>query len=1393
MVALPLASPTLYVFEGRSRRFCEYELLSSAEQASFRAKSQSEVEAGNLLEDHLPPGFDTVTQESLESVIFLAVSSRHIKDVLDHLEGGVPVLDVRDTRCSVLKQPIAFVEFRRVGKQYVSFAHGDLSDQRMRFNRAVGAFVQQYLQPIAQEIDDTLIQKRFDSLLAVNPLHLPGFAAQISDAAIREKTTPEARRLVERPELNGLCRGLADHVFRHYHIGPDASAAKEASRSNSFLRASVENWHRQLTNSSSTGGARNLTQGTGDYQTATEHLNALPYVAIEPLDSSPGTMFVCCVTASDRWFFDDPRIPFDVKLPGIVVGFFDIPDRASIGAADFRELEDALRVRLASVSARVMTHKRGLLLETAAGEAANISRYWFGEGVAKLLESNAGDGGLEREDVIEFWTRFIRDLLCAEIPNIRFTEIYPFDRAYIIRRTGANPTFLDAEGNQTAADYAEIRVLEAALQSDAPEDRFEYLTSSQRGTRSLQTDFNITKKRINHTLTLTARRQGSRIQISSGSVSGALVEQDGFALGDASDARSAADYSLLSLLGAIGTPREEASDQAENRIRKLFTEEGLLYEYSNGVGLANESPLLDSLDSAYRKILAKEIARSQQETPKTTPAHAANGKRTDSKVVTFAFEPTLRLDNRREFRSGGQAQPYYIGSSEAVTVILVQDQDVEKSVQDTVAERDDLQLLISIILRQKIRDQRRDVNFLEPRAAVIESVMDGLIHRIASELPNAARSIVNEQWDGLRRAIHFDRTALTQVSPIGNGEALLGKILAPGAEDVAGEIRRRVDDITRREGSRKSIKIRHEWMSTPSLEARLPLQAVRECFDVILKNAVEAALAEGAPSVPELVVSAGARPADRRWLFDVMVENTTAPVPPEVWEALTADKPVRLGENTAKKRSTGVGVLAARHLLQNGLGRRADIYYERLSDNRIRARITLPASELQAAGAKLVPAAHPFDRHGTSAPCDILYLEDRQEIREEGERFIAQAQVGLRVTVAGCKSAAEAAIVNTLPRLLISDLSVPLNEESKHPNAKHGIAFIKSFMTRGRERGIRPSIWIVSNSTSAEIETKFAGANLRLEEFDYSLSEGVAGRTVIEHGTITILPVGKDFSAYPILTASLQQLAAERTKPQADSAAPSPAPLPDGGLVAVTINFDELPALPNRLAAADRDAIHVVDATGADPAAALLNWITSEGAPDFEDSGHEERYSFWRSTIHHNIVLRLATGCFNALPLRSKYWLIRNNVAASELPIPAFARRWASLLNEPNGPISRLRHDIRNCRVAAVPAKIFEDIEHLTIMLDSALLPDSDTGRQFDQLVEQPSKSLIEDFFRTGTAGLASDLDRVANIARKLDAHMIELEQHTDAGSRRDQIADLRRSLAVVMEFLGAPLLITNG
>src|SRR5262249_18574975 len=287
------------------------------------------------------------------------------------------------------------------------------------------------------------------------------------------------------------------------------------------------------------------------------------------LDSSPGTIFVCCVTSSDPWFFDDRRIPFDVKLPGIVVGFYDIADRSGLGAADFRELEDALRTRLASVSARVMSHKRGVLLETAAGEAANISRYWFGEGVSKLLESTAGGGGLEHEDVVEFWTRFIRDLLCAEIAGISFTEVYPFDRAYIIRRTGANPFPLAADGARTRIDRVEIRVLEAALQSDAPEDRFQYLTSAERGNRSIQADFNITKKRINHTFTLSADREASTIRISNASGSGTAAKEGNFNLTGVSDTMRATDCSLLSLLSAIDIEPEKASDQAENKVRKL--------------------------------------------------------------------------------------------------------------------------------------------------------------------------------------------------------------------------------------------------------------------------------------------------------------------------------------------------------------------------------------------------------------------------------------------------------------------------------------------------------------------------------------------------------------------------------------------------------------------------------------------------------------------------------------------------------------------------------------------------------------------------------------------------------------------------------------------------------
>ena len=54
----------------------------------------------------------------------------------------------------------------------------------------------------------------------------------------------------------------------------------------------------------------------------------------------------------------------------------------------------------------------------------------------------------------------------------------------------------------------------------------------------------------------------------------------------------------------------------------------------------------------------------------------------------------------------------------------------EKSIPDLEAEREDLKLLVQMICRQRLRDRKREIDFLERRVDVVSALMDSLVHKM---------------------------------------------------------------------------------------------------------------------------------------------------------------------------------------------------------------------------------------------------------------------------------------------------------------------------------------------------------------------------------------------------------------------------------------------------------------------------------------------------------------------------------------------------------------------------------------------------------------------------------------------------------------------------------------
>ena len=321
-----------------------------------------------------------------------------------------------------------------------------------------------------------------------------------------------------------------------------------------------------------------------------------------------------------------------------------------------------------------------------------------------------------------------------------------------------------------------ILTLEAALQSTAAKDRFEYLTSIERGDRPLE-EFNVTKKRIvsKEILSLKLSHDNS-IEFTDANNMLIDAKEDetkngtiNVNIGGDPKEHSGADVGIAAILSRL---TKEPNERIEAELRKRFTQDGLLFEYRHGLDITEDSPILNSLDHAYKRIVSPNYVPAVNQTQQ-------------KKFVYISFEPTLSRENKRD--GDDESNNFYLSETERVTLILLADDDPEKSTQELTAEREDLRLLISMIFQQKLRDRKREVALIDRRVQVINGFLDGFTHRIineVSEISSEAIEIIKQQEEGLKRALRFDQASLEKMDSGPEPQNILANIWMSSWESI---------------------------------------------------------------------------------------------------------------------------------------------------------------------------------------------------------------------------------------------------------------------------------------------------------------------------------------------------------------------------------------------------------------------------------------------------------------------------------------------------------------------------------------------------------------------------------------------------------------------------------
>lgn len=1209
-------------------------------------------------------------------------------------------------------------------------------------------------------------------------------------------------------ELLQLMVPLTRHLYEVCVRNPTGAAQFEVD---GFNRALVRNWRRLLEQGAVTIKRRSEV-GTREEAPLSSVLNCYPYLQFHEFDSE--YMLMVCVNALNESFIDY-KVLYEHRIPGITLALIDRGDLDD-QEANLRQLTSYCSQLFDRLDTTFVAHRFRIALEASAGEAASISRYWYSKGVVQLLGSDADRGALEDEDVLDFWERFVRDILCARIPGVAKTEIYPFDRVYLMDWTGVSES--------DVAPSIRVRVLEAAVKSLNPKDKNQSLISLQRIGRELD-EFDVTDKVIQYRMNLECQKvstfaSDSDFVLRSLDKRFFIERSDGaqeefrpqFQADPAKEDDKSVELLFRTLLDAMRT--EDVGQKIDREGRQqwvwgLLHNMGLAYEYRHGVNLLEDFPAVHAMQDAYFRLLQKLVeqegtgALDSEDTCAVDSGQGAGRKRL-AKVLYVAYDPMLHPETIERV---GKHDENLIPRTQRFTMLLVADDDIEKSASELDAEKKDLQLLLEMIIRQRLRDKQRERHAVRKRLNILKETLQQFMHRLHGdhELPQVKRDQIRAIWEGLKPILEHEKRKLEHLVMEPDGAGLLEQLQGPsdkGRNDMLAFLKERCASICALDPRAQSPQVSYLPSVLPRLALRLPFGVVRESFDVMFKNACEAAAAPEAPEPRYVTVQVQARPdasdlAGSTWLVDVIVENSTLPIDQERLAKLNAETPTVVEVNQRKLHSTGIGVATARAQLKDGVGKGADIRYLRNARNRLQSRMTLPAvlvenEDLEAhlEQSPVVQAMQSTQDHGF-----LLYVEDTEDIARSNIVFLKNALAPSGIGLQWCRSfkTAKGLLDQKIPRLVITDMAILQSDANDSADAKYGRMLVSALVSLAKQSGARPPIWIVSGHDLEACKKTITG----IKDFSsagYTFVNVTDAADLLQEGHVFLLQNIKFIHECSAAMAGIEKLTWEVGEHDRLALVDTPAVDDAGRFTAASFGKSAFDKKLQAYFGANngRDVLDEVFvattsvATREKLSDLLLSWFRHPGMRDLEDP-EEPPCALFDTTAHKTVVLSVSLEPELAVQVSPAFahWCLCRNIVLHDgrLHDSLVAAYWRDHIKDHKGVFSVIRHDLNSFaarfpefRANADRLKEVVNTSEGHILLDSSLdladpatVSSQELGRFLEAvLTQKPSEN-------------SSVTRHIRDISEHLKLYAKPLPQDV-----RDRVTRLNQALGALQGFLGS-------
>jgi hypothetical protein len=1214
--------------------------------------------------------------------------------------------------------------------------------------------------------------------------------------------------LEEKPTTPELLAHLFDHLMEEIRSGPIEGSGNGSSidfdenRIHSVhpaRRSAIKDWQERLES-----------LYVEEYEHEEDGNRFYAYPAVDVLIPDGIHLILSIVSPLDYNFVDE-KVGVGHRCSEICLAVYDVGKVLYPGAAE--ELIPQIKQAVARVLFISMHEEATRALTSSFSDQSAILRHWVNL-ASKGYKGIVGDQlSNEPFNGVKFCKEVAQKVLCAEIQDVA-SEIYPFDRVFIFKESGAT--------NELGKDEPiEMYVLESSILSNNPADRSQYLTRRDRQLRgTLDYECDNSKKLIKESnvykfyihghpkyLILSKKSVLSKeeyLDISRGmpsSYSSGNPETRPYLM-PISDDEQYEGFSLIlyNLLGRlipgnyqtklIRDPAGEKDilyqtetfteefERSRLKVTERYDDNGLLFHYEHGINMTSDVPLLNQLLVSYfhyldlankdiddqfrrealrqdnlnedqistlieRYSLRRKLDRDTEINPDIANLTKSISSRKAAKVVYISYSWLLNDENmQRTFTKIGNgskdsAQRSLLGSEYSYTMILVADQDPEKSLAQLVAERENLNLFFRLVMQRIWIDRLTEQGYLEKKSQTISDSLGQFLHRAKLLIPDRkGREEIQSLYDNLQRLMQPTIVTPKKESITGYAD-VFNMFLDLSSEHVSepNSITSKLDELVRQwfptlSVEEELIDIDVLPSNLPKLEVRWPKAVIMDAFYVILKNACEAALADNGYDKKKFVrVQLQAIPSNsdskqQIWFVDTVIENPGGPIPPEILSLLNSPNPNPLKRNPQKEGSTGVGVFLARYQLQNVIGYGCDILFTNLENGIVQTRLRLPGVLVEDTRSDTI--SQESGLYARSIEGDyVLYVEDNPENYEEAvsKMQLALDYYGVPLFHRRGLAGALELVQSRLPKMIFSDLFISKNEaDGGASSLAWGISLIQGILECAKRQGEFPPLWVLTAEDEPEVR-KHLG-DITGYGYRYIPSIITDPKELSTTATICIFSQEKRPDLISQFLPVLHEIFDTR--------------LTSGqlGVYSATeeINKEEIPVFINSLAlkspefevlsnlfmdiqSRKQDGIVIVRGhcnTIDDIGANLNKWFGHPGIPIIDPllPSFGTNYRLTNHVWHKDLLLVLSVtqDIFETLPIQFLYWGLSRNLIFEKRFIKDqdIARMWRVIRQEDRGPLSQMRHDIKNeLSTLNLEARLMNLVEILYSCEQSVLLPNN--------------------------------------------------------------------------------------